>query len=435
MSKRSSAQMPVPLNYPDVLGWYSPARQTVDSLQVALAVRPTPVPAGKSVEVVVLLQNLLGGETDAVLRLVVPEKDLAGKQGRFSTPLQKVVRVGLRAGEVGYATLPMLVGHQAQAGEYKVQIEVVCEVKKHGAERVRDLDHPAKFGIHDVPLERHPIYEAIHGLPFAAEAGTKTRTGMFVSAPFTVLPPTIAGLPGEMRPNYVTLWTDADYRDPRFLTAQAGEIVKKTLPLLRRDRAFFPLLKAVQARFDAAGYRLWAGEAVMIAKMLTLTLEMGAPITIAGQDAPIYPRWYATLSQTLLNDPDLAHPNAVEMLVTRALFADLIYDAGMIAFSMLGTLTSESFGTDEELQGYLDELVGALIGLDSALNLNRAWLPLALGGLFANSRVTMPREDMVETAHLFLNARDKRLDEADDSQVILFNIADDLIDRATTGEG
>ncbi|PJF31715.1 MAG: hypothetical protein CUN51_01890 [Candidatus Thermofonsia Clade 1 bacterium] len=435
MSKQASSQIPILRNYPDVLGWYSAERQTIDSLQVAVAVRPSPVPAGKPVEVIVLLQNMLGGETDALLRLVPPEKDLDGKAGRFSTPVQKVVRVGLRSGEVGYATLPMLVGHQAQSGEYSVQVEVACEPKKHGAERVRSLEHPAKFDIHDVALERRPIFEAIHGLAFAAQSGVKTRTGQLIGAPFTVQPPTIAALPSEMRPNYVSLWTEADYRDPRYLSAKAGDLVQKMLPLFRRTRVFFPLLKTIQARFDAAGYRLWAGEAVMIAKMLTYTLELGAPIHMAGQESPVFPRWYATLSQTLLDDPDLAVPQAVETLTTRILLPDLIFDSGMVAFSTLSTLTHESFGSDEELQAHLDRLVSALIALNAPLDLTYAWLPLTLGGLVANSSVIMPREDVIETVHLFLNARDKRLDEASEAQNILFEIADDLIERALTGEG
>ncbi len=435
MNKRSSAQMPIMLNYPDVLGWYSTQRQTIDALQVALAVRPTPVPAGKAVDIIVLLQNMLGGETDAVLRLVPPEKDLAGKPGRFTTPLQKVVRVGLRGGEVGYATLPMLVGHQAQAGEYVVQVDVACEPKRRGMERVRSFEHPFKFDIHDVALERRPIFEVIRGLAFAAREGPKTRTGQLVGAPFTVQPPTVAALPRELRPNYISLWTEADYRDPHYLSAQVGDLVNKMLPLLRRERVFFPLLKTVQARFDAAGYRLWAGEAVMIAKMLTHTLEMGAPIHVAGQEVPVYPRWYTALSQALLNDPDLAVPQGVETLVSHTLLAYLIVDAGMIAFSMLGALTSKSFGTDEELQTHLDTLTNSLVMLEPPPDLSHAWLPLVLGGLVANSSVIMPRENTIETVHLFLTAREKRLLEASAAENILFEIADDLIERALTGEG
>ncbi|MCS6872522.1 MAG: hypothetical protein NZ571_13805 [Anaerolineae bacterium] len=433
MGKRASAQVPIMRNYPDVLGWYSAERQTVDALQVALAVRPSSVAAGKTAEVIVLLQNMLDSETDAILRLALPERDLAGKADRFSTPLKKVVRVGLRSGEVGYATLPFLISHQAQTGEYVVQVEVTCEPKKRGAERVRSFEHPAAFDLHDIPLERHPIFSAIHGLRFAARAESKTRTGLLIGAPFTVQPPTIAALPGELRPNYVSLWTEADYRDPRLLSARAADLIQKVLPLLRRTQVFFPLLKVVQARFDSAGYRLWAGEAVMIAKMLTHTLEMGAPIHIAGRESPIYPRWHTALSQALLSDPDLAVPQAAELLVTRMLLPDLLFDAGMIAFSSLSTLTRESFGSEEELREHLDTLSGALFAQKAPLDLTYAWLPLVLGGLTVNSEVIMPRENAVETLHLFLRARDKRLDEADESQAILFEMADELVDRMLAG--
>jgi hypothetical protein len=97
MNKTITGQAPVvPPSYPDVLGYLSQSRADLEWLHAALAARPGEVNAGKAFEVVVLLQNMLGGEVDAVLRLQLPERDLAGKAGRFSTPLNKVIRIGLR---------------------------------------------------------------------------------------------------------------------------------------------------------------------------------------------------------------------------------------------------------------------------------------------------------------------------------------------------
>lgn len=72
---------PAPPNFPDVLGAITGGRRLIlDALHVAAAVRPAAIEAGKTFEVLVIIQNCLNNDVDAVLRLIVPDADIAGKK-------------------------------------------------------------------------------------------------------------------------------------------------------------------------------------------------------------------------------------------------------------------------------------------------------------------------------------------------------------------
>jgi hypothetical protein len=433
MNKTITGQAPVvPPNYPDVLGHLSQSRADLEWLHAALAARPGEVNAGKAFEVVVLLQNMLGGEVDAVLRLQLPERDLAGKAGRFSTPLNKVIRIGLRPGEVGFAALPAIVGHQAAPGKYQIQVEITAESKAKAANRVRAVEGGAAFHPEHLTTERQALLKALKGLNFAAENVAKGRPvphKAFIGAALTVLPATIVPPPGELRPNYTSLWTTEDILDPAAMEASRKAILDRVVRAFKREVIFFPLLKATQRHFDQRGYRLWAGECVMIAKLLTLILEMGAPVTVAGHDEPVFPRWHTHLVHLLASHPRLSNPDHLPDLIEQ-LYGEMLYDAALFGFDTLGTVTNESFGTEEEITDYAEGLVRAITGNTGPLDIMKAWLPLALGGLAINSRIAMPREDLLETVELFVRARGRRGAEMDAGSEILFQIADDLIERA-----
>lgn len=412
-------------NYPDVLGWLTKGvRHVVEPLQVAVASRPDSIAAGKVVFVELLLQNTLDTEVDALVRLIVPEKDAAGNLGRFGTPVSKILRIGMRAGEVGFASLPILVAHQAAPNvAYQAIVEVSTEVKGKSARHIRTIEGGIPFDLDSVPNEARDRIMTLSGLRFSANLAPKQRaaTGIHLATSFIVMPPQIVMLPGELKANYTSLWTVADLHNPDALPTALRGPLNKIMSSLKRDRVFFPLLRELQTRFDRVGYRLWAGEAVLIAKLMTLCLEKPNPQ--AG--------WVISLTQHIVRRPQLALSDHAEELVREMLFDDLLMDAGMLGFNMLAELTGENFGTPDEMQAHLHQLIAALRAESAAPNLAMTWLPLALGGLVANSQVTMVGENMIETIHLFLKARDERTVEANDDLVFLFRIADDLIDRET----
>src|SRR5262249_27193805 len=140
---------------------------------VAAASRPAAIPAGQPLEALIVLQNTAGIDVDAVLRLVIPAADKAGKKNVFSTKITKPIRIGLRPAGVGYANLPLLANAQTAPGDYAFQIEVQVEQKQRGASRVRDANGGAAFVLADMPEERRKDIEALSDLAYSISTAGK----------------------------------------------------------------------------------------------------------------------------------------------------------------------------------------------------------------------------------------------------------------------
>jgi hypothetical protein len=418
-------------NYPDVLGAITAGEHlNIDVLQVAIAARPSTVGAGKALDALVVLQNASNIDVDAVIRLSVPESDLAGNKGRFTTTLTKPIRIGLRPAEVGVANLPLLCSQQTMPGDnYQIQLELQVEQKQRGPARVRDLNGGTVLHLEDLPEERQQGIAALRGLRYSTSTiGRVSGNRATITAPFEVLPPVIAELRQDLKPGYSTLWTIADYPDEGMIVDKVKDLTAAILPSLTRNNIFIPTLKTTQEHFEAAGFRLWAGEGIAIAKLLTLVLEMGVLPADKGATLPIYPRWYIKLCRLLIQNPQSAAH--LESLIAENLYSELIHDAVTLGFSMLTTVTKQEFGSAEEMTDYAKQLVASLSGRGEAIDFTHAYLPLVLAGIIANGRVSMPQEQIRDTASLMATARDNRAGMIDDSNKFLFDMADDLITRA-----
>jgi hypothetical protein len=192
------------------------------------------------------------------------------------------------------------------------------------------------------------------------------------------------------------------------------------LQQLTRDNVFFPLLKATQPHFEKARYRLWAGEAVAVAKLMTLVLETG-PLS------PAHPRWPDALNRLVGANPQAANPANIEALLGKELYPELAYDAAIWGFTTLMTFTGEDFGSPEEMAEYADGLANSVSGSGDPLDLIHAYLPLVLGGIAINAQVVMPGEDPRDTMRLYARARDKRAGEGDEGSQFIIDLADNLI--------
>src|SRR5690606_38192041 len=100
------------------------------------------------------------------------------------------------------------------------------------------------------------------------------RRGRLIAA-FDLIAPTGPSLGLNLAPEWESLWTMRDHMDAQVVIEKAGALAQQVLPNLNRNRVFMPLMKTVQARYARAGYPLSAGEALYIAKLLTLVLENG----------------------------------------------------------------------------------------------------------------------------------------------------------------
>ncbi|MHB8627312.1 MAG: hypothetical protein ACYDBJ_11100 [Aggregatilineales bacterium] len=424
--------IPANTNYPDILGIVSRQRLSLDAAHVAFGVRPAQITAGRPFEALLLVQNNADCEIDVQVRLIVPAKDRKGTLGRFVTKSDKLIAIGLRAAEVGYVGLPVMVDFQTAPGDgYTLQIEVEIKRETRNPPPVRAAQGGTPIQLAELPRELQARIEPLVALTFGAMAvGRPTRSSATLTQPFTVQPPGISRLEEPARPTWHSLWTLHESLDDTTLAEQARPLTSIAQPQLIRQNVFFPLVHATQAACERAGYRLWAGEAVAIAKLLTLALEGGLPATGDLEEVAPYPRWFIRLCRVLLQTPDLAR--FPEKLATEVLYSDLIYDAAMSGFKLLSTLTSEDMGNAEEKASYAAALAQTLsqpANGEQRLDLAHIYLPLTIGGLIVHSRLIMPREQAGDLPELLVNARRQREPERTNDNQFVFDLFDQALGR------
>jgi hypothetical protein len=218
-----------------------------------------------------------------------------------------------------------------------------------------------------------------------------------------------------------------DLTDPYAIVRLVAEPARACMQQLKRDHVFMPLMKATQEHFGASGYALLPPEAITIAKLLTLVLETGASAPSADDPHPAWPRWYTKLCRLLAQDAAVG--GQIESLVTQLIYHELVYDAIMRGFAEVSAATHEDFGSAEETAEYAEAMVAALEH-DQPLDFARAYLPLVMGGIIANARVTMPREQIRDTVFTLSKALEKRRPERHEDNGFIFDLTDQLIEQA-----
>lgn len=410
-------------NYPDVLGAITGGtRLNLDVVQCALALQPAQVAAGRTFEIVLVLQNAADIDVDVVVTPILPDRDLARKKGRFSTKTKRL-RIGLRPAETGYMVMPVTTAPTTAPGtEYTAGLSLdIKRMSKH-PQRVRQSAGGGSFILQELPEETQTRVRALRGLAFSVETGGKRSQ---VTAPFEVMPPALAKLE-DRQPDWISLWTMSDLTDDEAIAQKVWDPAQTVINSLTREQLFVPMLKSTQEHFEACHYPLLPPEAIFITKMLVLVFEMGVeqhPTAAASS----YPRWFTRLCRLLLQEPAVANQPA--HLVTQLVYPALAYDAVSYGFTMLSTVTGEDFGTEDETRNYANDIMMSLTNRQP-LDFARAYLPLVLGGIISNARVVMPRENIVDTAHVLLKALEKRYPEQTGDNTFIFEMTRRLIDRA-----
>lgn len=418
------SEQPAP-NFPDILGTITGgARLNLDVIQAAIALRPPQVPAGQVVEIAVLLQNASDSEIDVVLKPDLPSRDRAKQKDRFKAPSERVL-CGLEPAQTGVVWLPVIVAPNTQPGSYRLAVDLTVKRLNKKAQRIRAESGGGVFKLDDLPEAARDQITGLRALVFGVDTGGKRNR---LQTTCTVVPPqqSISALPKAVN-NWASLWTMRDHTDIYLIAQRIQQTISQTLPRLTREVLFMPLLKTTQERFQASHYPLQPPEAIFITKILMLRLEQGAEPPTPGNPRPAWPRWFEQLCRILVREPALA--DQPETLVTRLLYNELIFDATQYGFSMVSTVTKENFGTGEEVTQYAENLCQAL-AQERPVDFARTYLPLVMAGLIANTRVTMPREQVRETVFILSKALEKRHPERKADNAFVFDLTASLIDRA-----
>ncbi len=424
--------LPTSTNYPDILGVISKQRLSLDAAHIAFGVRPAQITAGRPFEALLLVQNNADCEIDVQVRLIVPAKDRKGATGRFATKSDKLIAIGLRAAEVGYVGLPVMVDFLTAPDDgYTLQIEVEIKRETRNPQPVRAGQGGTPVKLAELPREIQARVEPLVALQFSASTvGRPARSSATLTQQFTVQPPAISLLEEPARPSWHSLWTLHESLDDDVIAEQARSLTAIAQPQLVRQNVFFPLIHATQAACERSGYRLWAGEAVAIAKLLTLTLEGGLPVTGNLEEVAPYPRWFIRLCRILLQTPELAR--CPEKLATDLLYSDLIYDAALSGFKLISTITTEKVGDAEEMAAYATALAQTLSPqANGAQTVDMAYiyLPLIIAGLIIHSRLIMPREQATDLPEMLVTARQQRESERSADNQFVFDLFDQALGR------
>ena len=436
-------------NYPDLFGVISPQRLSLDVADVAFGLRAIPrvpvllddpievveVSAGQRFEGILLVQNNADCDIDVEAHLIVPAKDNKGATRRFITKADKKIVVGLIAGEVGYIRFPVTLDPQtAVYDQYLLQIEVEIKRKVRTAARVRSANGiPVKVA--DLPHQVRSSLTILSEVSFTGVPNRQGRNAALLIQTFAVIPlirgaAVLSGNTAELtKVDWISIWTPRNMVDNQ-LSERSRSLTTMAQTQLRRENVFIPLVRATQTHFEQAGYRLWAGEAVVIAKLMTLLLEGSATTTAAIRAVEDQPRWFIQMATLLLDSPDMV--KSVGKMAAEPLYLDLVYDAALTAFSLLSSVTTEDLGTPVEKAEYAESLVEMLKGSHAggeAIDMVHAYLPLILGGLTINNELLMAGEQGLDSMELIVNARAARERERTESTQFVFDLLDKVLDQ------
>lgn len=415
----SSPQTP---NYPDILGSITGgARFNIDCVQCALSSRPDKIPAGQTFEAIMLIQNMVDSDVDVRVEVEIPKRDANKKKGMFFNKSSRLL-VGLQPAEVGYVTMPISSSpNTAVADNYVVTMKIQVKQLNKNATHVRSPRGGGVFARATLSEKTQGEMEKLQELTFSIDTGGKRNQ---LQDTFETLPRGIASL-RELKPGWVSLWTMRDYLDEGLIIQRVKNELNQVLPHLKRDVVFKPLLQAVQEHFKQSSYPLHIVEAIIITKLLTLVVEQTA------EQAPISPpseihSWYTQMARLLFQEKRFAQQPIY--LVAKHLFPTIVHDAVLHGFTMVKTVLNEDFGNAEEIEGYAESIVSAIIS-GEPLNFARTYLPLIAGGVIINNRVTMPREPVQETLHNLSKAMKQRDGERTPDNQFVFGMVDTLIER------
>src|SRR5690606_7741997 len=105
------------------------------------------------------------------------------------------------------------------------------------------------------------------------------------------------------------------------------------------------------------------------------------------------PRWFDGMLRAVARDERvMSHPVAA---VARLLYMPLLSDAIDLGFALVERNTGEDVGTDREKTDYAERLLASLAHRNGGMNFTHAYMPLVLGGIIVNDRVTASDDDIV----------------------------------------
>ncbi|MFP4323411.1 MAG: hypothetical protein ACLFTK_13235 [Anaerolineales bacterium] len=423
-----SGSEPQAINYPDILGIITGGeRHNISLIQCAITTRPDVIAAGQSFEVLLLIQNAADSDIDVMLEIKLPDRDADNRRGMFFSKSSRLL-VGLQPAEVGYITLPASCSPKTSpSADYHLLADIKVDRvdKAHKPQRIREANGGGDVTLDILPAHVQEAIRTLGALSWSTQHASSLR-GQRMATDFEIRPPGLSSLK-EFKPDWVSLWTLQDHLDEKGMAERIQEHLDVILPHLADKHQMFKVLytKTNQV-FKNADYALQDAEAVFICKLLTLVLaEVGVPQPSRDDPNPTLPKWYRKLVQLLFQENRFRE--FPERVVAEHLYFPLLADSIPHAFRMVETVRKENFGTAEDVQIYTQEVVTALRD-GQPLSYGQVYFPMIVAGVIANTRVTMPNENVRESLNRLYQAMQKRQPERNEDNAFVTDMLDDLID-------
>lgn len=426
--------MAITANFPDVLGAITGGvRMNQGVVQVASALRPRVIMAGRSLEMLLLLQNAANVEVQVVAELRLPPTDAKKQKGRIIAK-SDALAVRLAPGAVGLITLPLAtLPDIAISAGYRIGM-MVKATPNGKPQRVRTPEGGDPFHIEALPPDKQELFNGLKKL-----AWTASGSGGVIESALTVMSGKVGELP-DLQASFTQLWTPIDTQADNYLLMLLGDtIYRQVLPAIKRADVLPVMREYTAKRFANVGYALYPEEIDGIARYLTYLLESAAPaekqvldeerarhslrvyFELDGsvrQDIPQVrlPQWLRDLAKIALQDARVAQFPV--KAIAHFAYDGLLRDALFEAFRGAEALLQMELGTAEEHTAYIDVVFEQL--KEKQLTFEKLYLPLMMGAIIYGHTITLRNErpaGVLMTLRETAEQREAELDE--DSKGVL----------------
>ena len=386
------------IEYPDILGEVTPARQRYEAgaVQYVGSLSREAVASGEATELVLFLQSIVDAPMDVALKLSVPLRT----GGLRSRPSQLKIgeletTVPLKPAEVGELRIPIQTSAETPSTTYEIRLEIMG-TPKASANRIRAQRSKGRLG--------ETILRDTVGLNLASTIGVgfTARSRNKLSFKLNVTGEEGSAQEIDLTPTFTSLWIledqDLQHRAGREVNERRAHIV----PYLAPEAIYVPLLDEGRRRFADASIVLHVGEAISLAKILTHTVSyfMRNADLQDGLLIPIYMHAYLY---------DLPTDNAT-WLVTEVGYSRIVRLSIALSFALVEGALKRQPWLLEEQRALADFVVGNLES-GRALPVEFLYLPLLMGGALVMRKVVMEGEDSQQSLQMLAQAKKERAED------------------------
>jgi len=373
--------------YPDVLGDYvgGGERWEARGVQFVWRLQPQPVAPGDVTWLLMPMQS----EWDVPITLTVHLELPRGRTKESRDPFfqtQRDTEIPLERLEVGELRLPIRVHPETPPGRHTLAVLLRGAPTQRGA-RVRPKKKTGQ-----VDPEAFPFVEGLGlaqtlGVDYHCETRQRFRDTIEVAEDVE----RGTGPLDDLTPIFASYWTAEDCNLQMAAQREANDRRPHLIRELAPQGLFALLLDETRHRFDDTGLPLRIGEALIITKALTFTVQhfLSEPERQDGLLTPLLQAGQAAGASTM--DP--------KELLCQVGFPRLVRLAVALNFSLLRRALEQDPWSLVEQRAVVD-LLGKRMATPGPLGAEFVYIPLVLGGLLLNRTVVMPGEDPGQTLSL-----------------------------------